>query len=138
MNNNSILSSTKKILGLAPEYTAFDLDVITGINTALSTLAQIGVGPPEGLYVEDDIAEWGDLLGADPRLNMVKTYVHLRVRLIFDPPQTSFGIDSAQKQIDQMEWRLQVATDPILVPAPVVPPVYDDEDEFVVFDGGAP
>ena len=115
MNNNSILDSTKKILGMSPEFTAFDLDIVTHINSVLSDLEQIGVGPAGGLAIEDDTSEWGDLLGSDPRLNRVKSYVFLRVRLLFDPPATSFAIASLEKQAEQMEWRLQIASDPILV-----------------------
>jgi len=115
MNNESILTSTKKILGMAPEFKAYDLDVITHINSVLSTLEQIGVGPAGGFFIEDETAKWGDLLGSDPRLNMVKSYVFLRVRLLFDPPGTSFAIASLEKQAEQMEWRLQVASDPIIV-----------------------
>lgn len=118
MINSSILESTKKILGVASEFKAFDLDIITHINSALSTLEQIGVGPAGGFFVEDDIAEWGDLLGTDPRLNQVRSYVYLRVRLLFDPPATSFAIDAIKEQIKEMEWRLQVVMDPILVTVP--------------------
>ena len=113
-----ILVSTKKILGIQPDYLAFDLDVITHINSAFSTLQQLGVGPAQGFAIEDDTAEWGDFLGHDPRLNQVKTYVYLRVRLLFDPPTTSFAIDAMEKQVKEMEWRLQVLMDP--PPTPVV------------------
>ena len=116
---NSILNSTKKILGIAPEYHAFDLDVMTHINTALTTLQQIGVGPAEGYFIEDETAEWGHFLGADPRLNSVRTYVFLKVRLLFDPPTTSFHLASIQEQIKEMEWRLQVLVDPPLVVVPI-------------------
>ena len=115
---NSILSSTKKILGIAPEYEAFDLMIMTHINSVFSTLEQIGVGPVGGFMIEDATAEWGALLGTDNRLNQVKSYVYLRVRLLFDPPATSFAINSLQEQAKEMEWRLQVTTDPIIVTVP--------------------
>lgn len=115
MSNNSILNSTKKILGMAPEFKAFDLDLVTHINSVFSDLEQIGVGPAGGFFIEDETTEWGDLLGSDPRLNRVKSYVYLRVRLLFDPPATSFAITSLEKQAEQMEFRLMVATDPVLV-----------------------
>lgn len=118
MNNESILNSTKKILGMDAEFKAFDLDVITHINSVLSDLEQIGVGPAGGFFIEDETAKWGDLLGSDPRLNAVKSYVFLRVRLLFDPPGTSFAIASLEKQAEKMEWRLQVATDPIMITIP--------------------
>lgn len=105
---NSILISTKKILGLAEDYTAFDLDIITHINTAFSTLTQLGVGPVEGFMIEDERAEWDDYLNDDNQLNSVRSYVFLRVRQLFDPPTTSYLIDAMEKQIEQLEWRLNV------------------------------
>lgn len=116
----SILQSTKKILGIAPEYQAFDLDVMTHINTAFSTLEQIGVGPVGGFMINDDFAEWGHFLGDDPRLNSVKTYVYLRVRLLFDPPTNSFTIGAMQEQVKELEWRLSVLVDPPLVVTPIL------------------
>lgn len=114
---NSILDSTKKNLGIAAEYRAFDEDVTTHINTAFSTLHQLGVGPVEGFMIEDESAEWGDFLGGDIPLNQVKTYIFMRVKLIFDPPPNSFGIAAMEKQIEEMEWRLMVYVDP---PVPTV------------------
>lgn len=105
---NSILKSTKKILGISPEYTAFDIDVITHINSVFTTLQQLGIGPVEGFMIEDDSLEWGAFLGDDLRLNSVKTYVYLRVRLLFDPPVSSFAITSLQEQVRELEWRLNV------------------------------
>lgn len=105
---NSILISTKKILGLAEDYTAFDLDIITHINTAFSTLTQLGVGPVEGFMIEDERTEWDDYLNDDNQLNSVRSYVFLRVRQLFDPPTTSYLIDAMEKQIEQLEWRLNV------------------------------
>ena len=113
---DSILNSTKKILGLAPEYTAFDLDIMTHINTVFLTLHQIGVGPESGFLIEDAEAEWWDLLGDDPRLNAVKTYVYVRAKNLFDPPQTSFHQTAMEKQIQELEWRLQVQVEPVVVP----------------------
>src|SRR3954453_6607329 len=102
----SILNSTKKILGIASDYTAFDLDVITHINSAFSTLTQLGVGPAEGFMIEDDTAVWTDFILGDPEYNQVKSYVFLRVRLLFDPPATSYLITAYQDQIRELEWRL--------------------------------
>lgn len=111
INNDSILNTTKKILGLDVSYTIFDLDVVTHINTVLSNLEQLGVGPQGGLFIADHETTWADLIGVDPRLNLVKTYVFLRVRLLFDPPTTSFAIAAMEKQVQEMEWRLTVAAD---------------------------
>lgn len=102
----SILLSTKKILGIAPDYTVFDLDIITHINTAFSTLTQLGLGPAAGFMIEDDDTTWDDFIGDDLQLNSVKTYVFLRVRMLFDPPQTSYLITAMNEQIKELEWRL--------------------------------
>lgn len=113
MDNKSILDSTKKILGISPEYTAFDLDIVTHINTVFTTLEQLGVGPVGGFMIEDASPVWGDyFLGDDKRLNGVKTYIYLRVRLMFDPPTNSFAMNSLQEQVRELEWRLNVAVEP--------------------------
>lgn len=106
----SILISTKKILGIAEDYTVFDLDIITHINTAFSTLTQLGVGPAEGFMIEDETAAWSefDPVGDDRNYNAVRSYVFLRVRMLFDPPTTSYLITAMEKQIQELEWRLNV------------------------------
>jgi len=104
----SILNSTKKILGLGENDTSFDVDIMLHINSVISVLTQVGIGPAEGFMIEDATATWDAFVGDDPRLNLVKTYVYLRVRLLFDPPGTSFVIDSMEKQISEFEWRLNV------------------------------
>lgn len=106
--NDSILTSTKKQLNLAEDYTAFDMDIVMHINSVFSTLNQLGVGPSVGFMIEDKEATWSSFLGSDPRLNHVKSYVYLRVRLLFDPPNTGFTTAAIQKQIEEMEWRLNV------------------------------
>lgn len=106
--SNSILTSTKKALNLAEDYTAFDPDIILHINSVFSTLNQLGVGPVNGFMIEDKEATWDAFLGDDPRLNHVKTYVYLRVRMLFDPPQTGFHTTAMQEQIKELEWRLNV------------------------------
>jgi len=105
----SILNSTKKVLGIAEDYTVFDVDVTMHINTALSTLTQLGVGPTEGFTVEDAGDEWEDFVDPDDhQFNAVKSYVYLKVRMLFDPPSTSYLIAAQQKQIEELEWRLNV------------------------------
>lgn len=106
--SDSILTSTKKVLGIEEAYTAFDVDVILHINSVFSTLNQLGVGPPEGFEILDESTTWSSYLGDDPRLNAVRTYIYLRVRQLFDPPGTSFLIQAMQKQITELEWRLNV------------------------------
>lgn len=104
----SILISTKKILGIAEDYTVFDLDIITHINSAFSTLTQLGVGPAVGFMIEDDAAVWADFIEDDLQYNSVKSYVFLRVRQLFDPPSTSYLISAVERQISELEWRLNV------------------------------
>jgi len=104
----SILKSTKKRLGIAPDYTAFDEDVITQINSAFSDLTQLGVGPAV-FVIEDETADWSDYITDDDQmLSWVKTFIYLKVRLAFDPPQTSYLITAMEKQIEQLEFRMNV------------------------------
>lgn len=108
----SILKSTKEVLGVADSYTVFDQTIIMHINSAFSTLHQLGVGPADGFVVDDETAVWTDFVLAqdtDPSQSMVKTYIYLRVRMLFDPPTTSFLLDAMNKQIQEHEWRLNVA-----------------------------
>lgn len=105
---DSILDSTKKVLGVEADYVAFDTDIIMQINTVLSTLWQLGVGPEDGFQIEDNSSRWTDFFGTDPRLNMIKTYVFLRVRLLFDPPTTSYLIEALTKQYEELGWRISV------------------------------
>jgi len=104
----SILTGTKKILGIPEDYTVFDHDIITHINTAFSTLTQLGVGPVEGFMIEDETSEWTEFIVDDYQYNSVKTYVYLRVRQLFDPPTTSYLITAFNEQIRELEWRLNV------------------------------
>ena len=105
---DSILNSTKKVLGIAEDYTEFDLDIVLHINSVFSTLRQLGIGPAEGFMIEDDDITWDSLLRGDKRFNAIKTYVYLRVRLLFDPPISSFAVTAMQEQIKELEWRLNV------------------------------
>lgn len=106
---DSILLSIKKLNNVATDYTAFDDDFIMYINSALSDLNQLGVGLADGFTIEDETSTWEDLLGDDPIYNRVKTFVGLKVRLLFDPPATSFAIGMMQDQIREHEFRLIVA-----------------------------
>lgn len=101
---DSILKSTKKMLGIEEDYTVFDLEITTHINAAFSSLSQIGVGA--GAPIEDDSAVWSDLLLPDVQLNLTKTLIFLRVKMAFDPPNTSYLIEAAEKQIREQEYRL--------------------------------
>lgn len=118
----SILDSTKKALGIDSEYTAFDPDITMYINGVFSTLLQLGVGPEEGFEIADKEATWDDFIGDNKAINSVKTYVYLKVRMLFDPPATSFALDSMSKMAAEIEWRLLVAVDK--------PVVYLEEGPF--------
>lgn len=103
----SILVSIKKLLGLTEEYTHFDQDIIIQINSAFSTLNQLGVGPEEGFSIEDSSVLWSDYMN-DERLNFVKTYVQIKVKLAFDPPTSGTLMDSYNRQLDELTWRLSI------------------------------
>jgi hypothetical protein len=114
----SILKSIKKILGLNDDYTVFDLDLIIHINSVFSILTQLGVGPEEGFSIEDDSAEWSDFIDDDiNQYNLIRSYTFLKVRLMFDPPGTSYQITAAEKQTDEYEWRISAVREKILYDA---------------------
>ena len=104
----SILDDVKKILGLSSDYNAFDLDIITHINSVFSTLQQLGIGPEQGFSISDKNNNWDEFVANDNGYNLVKTYIYLRVRLLFDPPATSFHLESLNQQVKELEWRLNV------------------------------
>lgn len=106
--DESILNSIKKLLGITEDYTHFDADIVMHINTILATLNQLGIGPENGFAIEDEDAEWKDLLGDDTRLNLVKSYVHLKVRLLFDPPLSSSVLEAINNSIKELEWRISI------------------------------
>lgn len=111
MFEESILTSVKKQCGLDEDYEQFDPEIISHINAVLMVLNQIGIGPEEGFVVEDESETWGDLLGDEAtlqRMTAVKTYIGLRVRLIFDPPASSALLESMTRQANELEWRLNV------------------------------
>lgn len=103
--DDSILDTTKKILGIAPEYTAFDLDIITHINSIFFVLDDLGVGPVGGFTITDNTSKWSEFIQEDA-ITAVRSYMGLRVRLIFDPPATGPATDAMNKQAEMLEWRL--------------------------------
>ncbi len=113
---DSILTSIKKLLGITEEYKQFDPDVIMFINSAFSVLTQLGVGSEDGYSIKSDEETWDDYLLANEiesgQLEMVKTYVYLKTRVAFDPPSSSFVLDAFNKQISELEWRINVVVDP--------------------------
>ena len=110
--NDSILTTIKKLLGIAEDDTSFDTDVIININMALNVLLQLGVGPENGFSITGNIETWSDYIDDMSKLEMVKTYIYLKVKLIFDPPQSSRVIESIENQIKELEWRANVQVDP--------------------------
>lgn len=112
----SILTSIKKLLGITEEYKQFDPDIIMFINSAFSVLTQLGVGSEDGYSIKSDEETWDDYLAYNEleagQLEMVKTYVYLKVRVSFDPPSSSFVLDVFNKQISELEWRINVVVDP--------------------------
>lgn len=110
--DNSILNSIKKLIGLDSEDTSFDPDLILHINSAIDVLRQIGVKIDDGFYVEDGAAEWDDLIPQGYVLNQIKTYLWMKVRKWFDPPQNGTTMDALNTSIAELEWRISVAVDP--------------------------
>ena len=104
----SILTSIKKMLGITEDYEHFDADIIMHINSVFTILTQLGVGPAEGFRIEDSSATWADFLSDNEKLDSVKSYMHLRVKLLFDPPLNSKVIESMNRMIGEFEWRLNV------------------------------
>ena len=107
-NQDSILDSTKKVLGFEADYRAFDLDIMIHINTAFNILESLGVGPNGGYMIEGHENTWDEFTQNDTQLNSVKTYVYIKTRLLFDPPGTSYVINSFNELAKELEWRLQV------------------------------
>lgn len=107
----SILTSIKKLLGVAEDYAEFDEDIITHINSVFLNLTQLGVGPEEGFMIEDGTAVWEDFINDSVQLQAVKTYVYLKVKLLFDPPLSSSVTESINRMIAELEWRLNAAVD---------------------------
>lgn len=106
--NDSILTSIKKLLGMTEAYTHFDTDIIIHINTVFMTLNQLGVGPEEGFRIQDNTAVWNDYIQPDDDLEGVKTYIYLKVKIVFDPPINSSVLESYKQIIQEYEWRLNV------------------------------
>ena len=110
---DSTLTSIKKLLGIAEEYDHFDNDIIMHINSVFMIFTQLGVGPSKGFMIPDSSASWDDFLPEDSeKLQAVKTYMYMKVRLMFDPPTSSAVMESMNRTISELEWRLNVAVDP--------------------------
>jgi hypothetical protein len=116
-NPQSILDSIKKVLGVDSEDEAFDIDIIMHINTVFGSLQQLGVGPITGFVIIDNTLLWSNYSPNMTLLAAVKSYVASKVRLIFDPPATSFAIDAIQKLCAELEWRLNIMAEQITPPS---------------------
>ena len=108
---DSILTSIKKLLGITEEYEHFDQDIIIHINTALMILTQLGVGPSEGFFIKDKYALWSDFIPDVKTLEAVKSYIYLKVRMLFDPPTSSSLTNAMEQNMKELEWRLNVASE---------------------------
>lgn len=110
--DESILNSIKSTLGYAPEDTGFDSEIMLHINTMLADLALLGVGPPEGVYITDATTTWTDLTD-QAKLNLVRSYVFLRVKMMFDSNNMPAHLISAyERQIEELGWKITVLADP--------------------------
>lgn len=107
---SSILDDTKHQLGLLSSDTSYDTDVILHVNMALAVLTQLGVGPVQGYQITGKENQWSEFVN-DPRLNTVMTYVFLKVKLAFDPPDSGFATQAMERQITELEYRINVVVD---------------------------
>lgn len=108
---DSVLTSIKKMLGILEEYEQFDSDLIMHINSTFSILNQLGVGPSKGFMIEDKNTAWSDFILDESKMMLVKSYMFLKVKLLFDPPLSSAVLECYKKQIDEYEWRLNVSAE---------------------------
>jgi hypothetical protein len=116
--SSSILDDVKKVLGIDPSHTEFDVDVIMHINTAFGILQQIGVGPVAGFMITDNTALWSAFTSSDLLyFNMVRTYIYLKTKSYFDPPPTSFALNALKDQLLELEVRLNTNAELYLPPS---------------------
>lgn len=102
----SILTSIKLLLGITEDYEAFDQQIIAHINSVFMILTQLGVGPPEGFMIASKVDTWNEFISDEKKMQLVKSYMYLKVKMLFDPPSTSSVMDSTNRMINEFEWRL--------------------------------
>ena len=107
----SILTSIKKLLGIAEDYEHFDQDIVMHINTVFAILTQLGVGPATGFSIADKSTKWSEFISNKLYYEPVKTYVYLKVKLLFDPPQSSIVLEATNRMISELEFRLNAAAE---------------------------
>lgn len=107
----SILTSIKKLLGIEEEYEHFDVDIIIHINSTFSILNQIGVGPENGFTITDKSATWDQYSPDVLSVELVKQFVYLKVKLIFDPPLSSAVMEAIKQTVSELEWRLSITAE---------------------------
>ena len=130
----NILDSIKKLLGIDEMDLNFDQELIMHINSVFMVLNQLGVGPVGGFKISSNEEVWTDFVGTRLDLESVKSYIYLKVRLLFDPPQNSFLVAAIEKQIEENEWRLQVQVEPYAITAAaLLEDEVDEEDEEVIY-----
>lgn len=129
LESPSILISIKATLGVAQDDPSFDGEILTFINAALSEVHQVGVGPAEGLMIFSESEEWIDLIGGNVNLNLVKPYIYLYVKMLFDPPDVGFVLTSMERILERHIWRLMVEVDK---PKDVI----ELPESTIILDGG--
>lgn len=129
--SDSILTSTKNALLIGEDYTAFDDALVLHINSVFSTLLQLGIGPDAGFQITGATETWSTFLADEEGLNNVKTYMYLRVRLLFDPPGTAYLVTAVENQIRELEWRMNVTREDREWVDPDPDPILED-----IIDGG--
>lgn len=111
--SKSILETIKKLIGIDKDYGVFDIDLVVAINSSFTILNQLGVGPTKAFSISGSSETWSDFFGEDAQIELVKSYIYLRARLLFDPPETGVLHEAIERQITEFEWRLMIQADPV-------------------------
>lgn len=119
-----ILTDIKQLLGIGPDDKSFDLEITMHINSVITILTQLGVGPEEGFVIES-ATPWTEFIGTRKDLEIVRSFIYLKVRLLFDPPQNSFLVTSIVDQAKEYAWRIEVQVPPVVEEI-----IIDESDEF--------
>lgn len=106
--SKSILETIKKLIGIDKDYGVFDIDLVVAINSSFTILNQLGVGPFKSFSISGPSETWSDFFGEDESIDLAKSYIYLRARLLFDPPETGVLHEAIERQIKEFEWRLMI------------------------------